>query len=149
MAGVFLLALAAGYQMWALGTNWVWPRAIVYWSLRSHAAWERSAILSEGEDFFVYVSFLRDKIPESGKVVLPPHTFVGKAGPFTFIDFMQYFLLPRQVLNCGEPAADCARGLTGPNSYLLRIGSFPPPEAASQNKDYVPFQDEWGLYVPR
>jgi len=105
--------------------------------------------LSEGEDFLEFVTFLRDNIPETGKVVLPPHAFLEEAGPFTNISFVQYFLFPREVLNCGEPVDACVLGLSGPRSYLVRIGGFPPPEAAAAHKEYLPFRNEMGIYVPR
>jgi hypothetical protein len=145
--GPILLAIAVLFQMRLLLVGYIWPRANAFWSVRTYAAWERSAILSEGKDFFEYVTFLRASIPETGKVVLPPRTSVGNAGAYTYITFMQYFLLPRTVLNCGEPV-ECVRGLTGSASYILRIGDFPPPLVAEEHKDYVPFRDGLGLYVP-
>jgi hypothetical protein len=105
--------------------------------------------LSQGRDFFEYVTFLRASIPETGKVVLPPHSSIGDAGAYTDVSFMQYFLFPRAVLNCSEPVAECVRALTGPTSYLLRIRDFPPPLVAADDKDYVPFRDGLGLYVPK
>jgi len=149
LVGPILLAIAVLFQMRLLLVSYVWPRASGYWTLRAYPAWERSALLSEGRDFLEYVTFLRAMIPESGKIVLPPHTSVGDAGAYTYINFMQYFLLPRTVLNCGEPAAECVRGLTGPTSYILRFEDFPPPLVAAEHKDYVPFRDGLGLYVPK
>jgi len=146
---LLLLLVGTVYQLGHLANRFIWPRAQQYWSLRSYSAWERSALLSEGDDFLEDVSFLREEIPESAKVVVPPHSFVSKAGPYTFVSFMQYFLFPREVLNCGEDVAVCVRGLTGGTSYILRLGEFPPPLAAREHKEYVPFRDEMGVYVPK
>ena len=146
--GPILIAIAALLQMRQLA-GFTGPRASEYWDLRMYTAWQRSALISEGRDFFEYVTFLRATIPESSKVIIPPHSSVGDAGAYTYITFMQYFLFPRTVLNCSEPVAECVRALTGPTSYLLRIEDFPPPLAAAEHKDYVPFRDGLGLYVPK
>ena len=146
---VVILLAATTLQLRRLTGDFIWPRANQYWGLRGYAAWERSALLSEGKDFLEFVSFLRGAVPESGKVVLPPHSDVSEAGPFSFPTFIQYFLFPRQILNCSEPVDECVRLLTGANSYLVRVGSFPSPSVASQHKLYVPFRDDMGLYVPK
>jgi hypothetical protein len=146
---LFLLLVATLLQMRLLLTDFVWPRTQRYWGVHSFTAWERSALLSEGQDFLDFVKFLRDTIPDTGKVVLPPSTFVGEAGAFTYVTFMQYFMIPREVLNCTEPVDECVLGLDGPNSYLVRIGGFPPAESAEVHKVYVPFRADQGVYVPK
>jgi hypothetical protein len=113
---VLLLLAAAVLQLRSLTVDFISPRARLSWELRRNAAWERSALLSEGRDFLEFVTFLREAIPESGKVVLPPYTDVSEVGPFAFPTFIQYFFFPREVLNCGEPVDDCVRALTGAKS---------------------------------
>jgi hypothetical protein len=105
--------------------------------------------LSEGKDFMEFVAFLRQVIPETGKVVFPPHSYIAKAGAFTELGFMQYFMFPRSVLNCAEPVEDCVRGLTGASSYIVAIGGFPPASVAEEVKDFIPFRGDRGVYVPR
>jgi hypothetical protein len=144
-----LLLLVTLLQVRELTVDFIWPRLIRGWEARGYTAWERSALLSEGRDFLEFTTFLRDTIPESGKVVFPPRAYVSRAGTFTELDFMRYFLFPRQVLNCGEPVEDCVRSLTGRTSYIVAIGGFPPVEAAEAIKDYVPFREGKGVYVPR
>lgn len=144
-----LLLLVTLMQVRLLTVDFIWPRLIRGWEVRGYTAWERSALLSEGQDFLQFLSFLRDTIPESGKAVLPPRSYVSRAGTFTEIGFLKYFLFPRQVLNCGEPVEDCVRALTGPTSYIVAVGGFPPEEAAEAIKDYIPFQEGKGVYVPR
>jgi hypothetical protein len=92
--------------------------------------------------------FLRGRIPESGRVVLPPNSFVGEVGPFAYVTFIQYFMLPREVVNCSEPVAECVRRLTADDLYVVQIGRFPPADAAFEHKGFVRFDDERGLYVP-
>jgi hypothetical protein len=143
---VFLLLAATLLQMRSLLADFIQPRAVRYWEVRSLAAWERSALLSEGQDFTDYVTFLRETLPESGKVVLPSSADIGEAGPFTSIAFMQYFLFPRVILNCSEPIEECLLTMTGPASYVLRVGG---PQPSVEHKTYVPFRDDRGVYVPK
>jgi hypothetical protein len=147
--GLLALVLVVLAQLQALSVDFIWPRLVRGWEVRRYSAWERSALLSEGEDFLAFVSFLRGAIPESGKVVFPPKSYASKAGVFTELGFMKYFLFPRQVLNCAEPVEECVRSLTGPSSFIVAVGGFPPPEAAEEVKDYIPFQDGKGVYAPR
>jgi len=148
IAPLILLAAAAMQMAWVT-LDFAAPRTRQYAAVRDRPAWERSAVLSEGTDFAEFVAFLRTNIPESAKVVLPPHSDIGQAGAYTYVSFMQYFFFPRHVLNCGEDVAECVRGLSGPSSYLVRIGPFPPADLASEHKTYVPFRDDLGLYAPK
>jgi hypothetical protein len=93
---ILALVVATFLQLRLVFEDFVQPRLGRYWQLRSLAAWERSALLSEGEDFLEFVAFLKENIPETGKVVLPPHASIGEAGPFTNIGFIQYSMIPRQ-----------------------------------------------------
>jgi hypothetical protein len=144
-----VLLVCAVVQLRVLTAGFIWPRLGRYWEVRAYPAWQRSALLSEGQPFMDYVTFLRQEVPESGRLVLPPHRFVSEGGPYTYPSFMQYYLFPREILNCGEPVEDCVRGLSGGRSYILRVGSFPPPSIAAETKTYIPFNDMLGVYVPR
>jgi len=146
LLAVFVLTLL---QVIQLSSGFIGPRMIRYWGLRHDSAWQRSALLAVDQDFMAYVAFLRETIPAEAKVILPPHTSVSESGAYTSVDFMQYFLFPRTVLNCSDPVDDCVRGLTGPTSYILGVGRFPPPEVASEVKDYIAFDDAKGLWQPR
>jgi len=35
------------------------------------------------------------------------------------------------------------------HTYVLAVPHFPPPDEALKYKDYVPFNEDFGLYVPR
>ena len=147
--GLLFVLLVTILQLRLLTATFIVPRAIRGWEARAYSAWERSALLSEGADFLEFVVFLRHVIPETGKVVFPPHSYVGRAGSFTELGFMQYFMFPRSVLNCSEPVEECVRSLTGSSSYVVAVGGFPPASAAAEVKDYVPFREDKGVYVPR
>lgn len=109
-------------------------------------AWKRAAIYLGGQQFADYIEFVRLHAPEDARVILPPREPVAT---FSNVGFVQYFLFPRDIHNCGiNEVEDCIRRVQGENTYILGVGYFPPPELASQFKNYLPFDDELGLYVP-
>jgi hypothetical protein len=149
VASLLTVAVLTLVQVVQLSSDFIGPRMLRYWDLRKATAWQRSALLAEGQDFLEYVAFLRETIPAEAKVVLPPHSAISDWGAYTSVEFMQYFMFPRTVLNCSDPVDACVQRLTGPTSYILGLGKFPPPEVASEIKDYLPFDDTKGLWQPR
>ena len=108
---------------------------------------EKSAVNAWDQSFAEYVLFLRVTIPSNAKVVLPPN-FSG--APIDHVGFMQYFLFPREIINCGPDEVDeCTLRVSGPDTYILRARDFPPPTLAELSKIYVPFNEEYGVYVPQ
>lgn len=101
-----------------------------------------------GMQFGSYVEFLRKEIPEDKTAALPPpseHVALGHTG------LMQYFLFPRRTTNCptDQLPEKCLNQIGGPGVYVLRVGEFPEEPIRSQlDKTYLPFNDDWGLYVP-
>ncbi len=109
---------------------------------------ERSARLAFGDGFADYIRFLEEVVPTDATVIVPPVTVdevLGNEG------IVQYYLFPRRVSNCprSQPIERCIAGPMGPDSYILAVGGFPPPEVAEQAKAFVRFDDERGVYVPR
>ena len=72
----------------------------VYRDAGQHALW-RGARFSHGVNFAQYTAFLNEAIPEDSRVVLPPAEFGPKYLRHT--PNMQFFLAPRQVVNCTDP----------------------------------------------
>ena len=107
------------------------------------ALW-RSANFSQGAKFADYVLFLNENIPAGGRAVLPPAGYGPRALGTT--PYMQFFLSPRQVINCTDP--DCARNLSPDNTYLLVAEGFPGEEAAKRFGERRMFNDEWGVLLP-
>jgi hypothetical protein len=67
---------------------------------------------------------------------------------------MKFFLTSREIDDCSgrEPVENCILNLTGPNSFILSVGEFPPDDVARQVKEFVPFQPDFfyrGVYVPK
>ena len=108
---------------------------------------EKSAVNAWDQTFADYVVFLKSTIPPDARVVLPPN-FSG--APTDHIGFMQYFLLPREVINCGlYEVQECTLRVNDPNTYILRVRDFPPPTLAELSKIYVEFNEAYGVYVPQ
>lgn len=107
----------------------------------------RSGYLLFSPSFGDYVAFMRREIPESARVVLPPRDSMF---PYTHVGLMQYFLFPREVVNCGVGEVEaCLERVRGPGNYLVAVGRFPPQDQAQATKQFISFDDERGLYAPR
>lgn len=108
---------------------------------------ERSVRIAFGDDFEALVTFLRTRIPEDGRLVIPPMDLDATLGN---VGLVQYFLFPREIVNCpsGDDLPACVRSLTGAQTCILRIGDFPPQEDVPSTKMYIPFDEERGLYCP-
>lgn len=147
---LIVLALLAGavvYQARIILRGRV-EAALEFWShTKSMPAWQRAAAALEGDEFAEYIGFVRDVVPPTGSVMLPPHSFVG---PHSHIGLMQYFLFPREIHNCGrnEVEACIERISEDPEFYVLAVRRFPPRELAEEGKDFVPFDEEDGVFVP-
>jgi len=115
---------------------------------RTESALDRSAIFSEGREFADYMTFLRETIPEDAKVILPPREPVQSLAN---IGYMQYFLMPREIQNCGTDEVEaCVLRMTGPTSYIITAWKFPPADLALQVKRFIPMPGgERGVYAPK
>lgn len=145
---IVLLVVAISVQLFVLGKDYIFPWAYKIWLIRETPAIERSAIFSKDvTGSSEYIKFIRDVVPSErdAKVILP-HKEIW--GPFTHIGFMQYFLYPRLVDNCHKPIDKCVLNLMGEKTYILSVPGFPPHDVASQIKIYLPFDGEWGIFMP-
>lgn len=107
----------------------------------------RSARFARSGNFADYVSFLRERIPEDGRVVLPPEKVSNWALSNT--PFMQFFLSPREVINC--TTVECGSQFLGAeDTYLLIVGMDTFPGGGIQeNESHVRMlNDTWGVYGP-
>lgn len=104
----------------------------------------RSANFAQGQRFANYVRFLHQNIPEGGRVVLPP----DKVGPksLSTTPYMQFFLAPRQVINCTR--ADCLESISTQNTYILSVRGFPGEALSSTTGEVRMFDDQWGVVLP-
>ncbi len=109
---------------------------------------ERSASIAFGDDFATLVSWVRATTPQDSTIVLPPTEaayVLGNTG------IMQYFLMPRTITDCPDSiaAAVCLAGLRGSRTYILGAAGWPPPEAVSADRDYLPITEDLGVYAPQ
>jgi hypothetical protein len=133
-------------QLFVVLNGEVLPTARSVRQFWGRSALERSGLFIFGRGFAEYISFLRNHVPEDASVMLPPRT---QQTQFVHEGVMQYFLYPRRVDRCGPNEIEpCIRRASGPGWYVLAVQGFPPPSVAGRFKDYVPFDDKQGLYVP-
>lgn len=138
-----LLSLAVLFQLTLLGRDTFreMPRLIA--DMGQPAVW-RSARYSQGRRFAQYVLFLNQKIPPNYRVVLPPDSAAPRAIATT--PLMQFFLLPRTVINCTSP--DCLDPLSLQDTAVLTTGGFPGAEINAQGR-LEQFDAEWGVLLPK
>ena len=112
------------------------------------AVW-RGVNFSANQNFANYVEFLNRTIPTNAEVVLPP----DGTGPVQMgrTLYMQFFLAPRQVVNCTQDIEKCVGDLSTTGAYILvsRKDQFPQPELLSDSHRLVMLDDDLGVYVPR
>lgn len=141
------LCLGAGIQGFGMARGQVLSILDDLRGVDDRPAVERSAYLAFGEEFGEFVSFIRDNVPDSALVAIPPSeisTTYGHNG------LMQYFLLPRRVTNCPsvETFDNCARNLAGPSTYILRVRGFPAAIPSAVGKEYLALRNGFGVYAP-
>lgn len=140
------LALSVMIQVITLADSYLLPWGKWIWELRTQSAVDRGGVLLEGRRFADYMRFVREVVPEDGRVILPPRSIYQ---PFENIGLMQYFLFPRDIHNCGpNEVEECVLRVTGAKTYILALEDFPPRELAEQVKRLVPFDEEIGVYAP-
>ena len=111
-------------------------------SIGQTALW-RGAKFNQGQRFANYVQFLHQNVPEDGRVVLPPAEVGSRALGFT--PFMQFFLAPREVINCSD--FGCLRDLSREDTYILVVGEFPGDGYFPQ--DQLMFDESWGVILSK
>lgn len=142
-----LIATLVGYQVVVSWTSYIRPITSIVWSLRDEPVWVRTGSILLGDRITGHLGFLRETLPEDSRVILPPHS---SGGIYEHIGLMQYFLGPRDIVNCGRDEVDaCVRRVTGDSTYILAAGNFPPHDVAEESKRYVEYDNDLGVYVPK
>lgn len=116
-------------------------------TVAGRSAFERGARLSFGDAFYEYVRFIRETVPEDGRIVLPP---VSVDATYGNMGIMQFFLAPRGIVNC--PAEDeireCLQLFSGERTYFLAIRQYPDPADYGGRRNLIPLNDALGLLAP-
>ena len=141
------LILALVVQLAIVTKSVVYPLTTKIWEVRRLPALDRSAEIAFGPKFASYMTFLREVIPPEGRVVVPP---MDQEPVFGNIGMMQYFLFPRDVVNCpsGPSLSACVSSMRGAMTYILAIGGFPSPEDVPEGKVLLHHSANRGLYAP-
>jgi len=140
----FLIALA--FQFHTTNVGFAGPMAERLWELRFKPDWERSALL-QGGDVAGFVTFLRQQVPEDGKLILPPNFPLR---PFAHVGYMQYYLFPRDIQNCGRDEVEaCVRRIGGAKTFIMALPDFPPRALAEKTLRFIPYKDGMGVFAPR
>ena len=141
------LILSLVVQIALVTKSVVYPLSTKIWEVRRLPALDRSAEIAFGSEFASFVAFLREVIPPEGRVVVPP---MVQEPVYGSIGLMQYFLFPRDVVNCpsGPSLSACVRSMKGAMTYILAIGDFPRPEDVPEGKVLLPHSGNGGVYAP-
>jgi hypothetical protein len=145
--GSFLLVLAVLYQLIQIIQVEILPDAKLVMQRHEAKATGRSALFFAGKGFSDFIAFVNENVPHEAIVFIPrfeQNELFGHEG------IMEFFLFPRKVENCSPniPVEECILNLRGPNKYILAVEDFPPHSAAVQVKQWVPFNEERGVYIP-
>lgn len=139
------VALLAGlfFQGWRLLGN-VGQNLFRVWGTIGQTGLWRSANFGQNQRFADYIQFLNENIPTKARVVLPPQGAGLKVLSIT--PYMQFFLAPRQVINCTDAA--CLQIISGENTYFLVVGDFPDARSSAPARNVRMFDSQWGLLLP-
>jgi hypothetical protein len=99
-------------------------------------------------NFAHYIRFLIENIPEDATVVIPP-AGVGP-GALSKTPYMQFFLAPREVINCTSLDSQCAADLAASGAYILvnTEDGYPGDQVIRQPERLRMFNDTSGVYLP-
>lgn len=120
------------------------------WAYRGLPSEARSALFFAGEDFWKFVEFVKEVVPEDATIVVPRQE---QAYHFGNIGIMNFFLFPRALINCGSVEYSelerCIGNIQDSRTYVLAVDAFPPPELALRRLEYRAYNEALGVYVPR
>lgn len=144
---IALLLLAAGFQ--TATTLWASiPDLSAAWKTLGQPAVWRGVNYSVSSNFAGYIEFIRSKTPEDARLVIPSQG----DGPWALglTPYMQFFLAPRQILNCPGENIHCPADLSDSGAYLLFIGpdQFPGVGVIQDVQRLEMYNDSWGVYPP-
>ena len=143
----FLMLLAFVSQFAVLAQSIIGPAAMEILDVRNDKAPERSAVIGFGDGFARYIAFIIERTDEDGFVLLPyreTHEVLGNEG------IMQYYLIPRRITNCplDQQFEECFLTQGGSRTSILSVNGFPPVAIDDGKYLFVPFNEDWGIYVP-
>lgn len=145
---VLLLGIIALTQLSIVWTDYgfTWLRAA--WRTRETPAETRGVRFMLGRRAAEYIEFLKDNVPEDGKIVLP-----FRVGEFTQQSLLQFFLMPRAIPGCDcgsnvfeEMTRECVQCLRLEGHAVPAIGDFPAAKAVEEYKVFIPNPTDTGWF---
>jgi hypothetical protein len=145
---IVLLLILSVFQIYTSTDSYILPISRRILEMLGKPAWERAALILEDEKFAGHIKFLREVVPEDARVILPPVTLYTS---YEHIGFMQYFLIPRDLHNCGhsETPEECVLRMDGASTYIVGLRKFPPREEALTLKKYIEYDGDLGVFAPK
>jgi len=145
---MLLLGVALVFQLFTLiGSNLAPLRQRIL-GIQARPMLERSAVLAFGDQFNEYLQFILDEIPQDALVVIPPRSVDYRWGD---VFLMQFYMVPRDLSNCPseQEVAACIRVHDGERTYFIEIDNYLTESMLLPSKNYKPFDESRGIYVPR
>jgi hypothetical protein len=113
--------------------------------ITKHGLW-RSANNAYSQRAANFYQFLNNEIPHDTRVVIPSRH--NGPGPLTDPDVAQFFLYPREVINCSTSShLECTRGFARTGSAVLIANLDEFAGDAQLSAHLRPFDNEWGVYL--
>lgn len=144
---LLITAIQLGMTLWSTRD----PVLQVWKTIGKNATW-RGVNFSAGWKMADFVTFLNGAVPEDGRVIIPP----DGTGPPALgkTPYMQFFLAPRQVINCNPVVETCVLDYASNDTYIVSVPDENFPDESLQHASdrttfqYLPFNKDLGLYLP-
>ncbi|KAA3642990.1 MAG: hypothetical protein DWQ07_20930 [Chloroflexi bacterium] len=148
LRSLFLLALALGtvYQLWIFFQGYQGDITRIWKSAGQHALW-RSANFTINQEAADYIAFVHEHVPPEAQIVLPASD--STPSPLYRTPLMQFYLFPREVLNCIRGDDGCLSNFSRTDAYILILdpGTFP-GDLTEDNSRLLMHSNALGIYLP-
>ena len=141
-----VFTLIAVYQSWGVLQIARAELPKIRGTLGQSSLW-RSANFSQSQKFAEFISFLIENIPVDARVILPPTEIAPWSLSMT--PYMQFYLAPREVVNCASLSSRCDVDFQQSNTFSLIIDDFPGSLFDLNIGKTSMFNDNWGVYQPK
>jgi len=109
-------------------------------NLGKSGSW-RGVNFNQSQKVADYIEFLKRNIPENARVILPSF---GGDSKVLVNPYMQFYLAPREVLNCAN--IECLQAISREETYIVILGNI--PKDLFPNASHIKFDEHWGLLPP-
>lgn len=135
-----VLLLGVLYQVTNLSVTYGQNLIAIRNNLGKSGSW-RGANFNQSQKVADYIEFLQQNIPANARVILPSF---GGDSKVLVNPYMQFFLAPREVLNCLN--IECLQTISREDTYIVILGNL--PKDLFSDTPYIMFDEHWGLLPP-